>query len=146
MTQDRRRPAREVSPTYEDAGIFKTQLVELVVDLVPRFARNSRGDLMIKGFVAGDGAIDVVFPGRRGDRTRPLVARLEAVATRAQAGGNTAALDRLRHSVRIQGVWRPRFSCDDQGWQTRQHQLYAARWLILDQEGNAQTYGEVPTR
>ncbi len=147
---DRRKPVIETTPRYEDSGIFKTQLVQLTVELVPLFAQNKRGDVLIKGFVDVDGAIDVVFAGRRKSQVKPLTARLQTLLNRTRAAGGTGGggldIDRIRHPVRIEGAWRPRFSCDDQGWQTREHQLYAARWLVMDRDGQAVEFGESPIR
>lgn len=147
---DRRKPAHEVTPWYEDLGIFKSQLVQITVELVPMFGMNSRKDIMVKGFVDGNGAIDVVFPGRRKEHAKPLVARLQTMLKRANVScgpnGTPPNIDRIRHPVRIEGSWRPRFSCDDQGWQTREHQLYAARWLVMNADGQSVTFGEAPVR
>ena len=50
--------------------------------------------------------------------------------------------DEVRLRITLEGCWRPRFDRDDQGWQTRQMQLYAARWALLDADGKSVTYGE----
>lgn len=148
--KDRRKPASEVTPDYEDSGIFKTPTTQLVVGLVPRLGRNTRLDLMIKGFVQGEAAIDVVFAGRRRAQAEPLVQMLNALWTRAnrQADktGSPPEVDDVRLPVRIEGCWRPRFARDDQGWQTRTFQLYASRWLVTDSAGTAHAFGEPPVR
>lgn len=147
---DRRKPAHQVTPDYEDSGIFRTPPTQLLVELVPKFGTNSRLDVMIKGFVQSDIPIDVVFPGRRKAHLEPLVQSLHALWTKAnrKVGKNEQApeIDEVRLPVRIEGSWRPRFQRDDQGWQTRTHQLYAARWVIPHAGGEARTYGEAPIR
>ena len=148
---EQRKPASEVTPEYEDSGLFKSDLIQINVELVPMFGRNSRQDIVIKGFVAGGGAIDVVFAGRRKAEVKPLMARLQAMMnqTRRQMKPEANELlnaDKIRHAVRIHGSWRPRFRCDDQGWQTREHQLYAARWLVADKNGQSTIFGEMPRR
>ena len=148
--KDRRRPAHEVTPEYEDSGIFRNPPTHLLVELVPKFGKNSRLDLMVKGFVQSETPIDVVFPGRRKLHVEPLVQKLHALWTRAnrQPGrsGRPPEIDEVRLPVRIEGSWRPRFERDDQGWQTRTHQLFAARWMIAEGDGEVRTYGEPPIR
>lgn len=147
--QDRRKPSHEITPEYEDRGVFKSKPVEIVVELVPKFGRNSRLDIMIKGFVRSEIPIDVVFPGRRKMQAAPLVNRLHALWARAnrQGGKNNRPpeIDDVRLPVRIEGSWRPRFARDDQGWQTRTHQLFASRWLIADDKGQIMSFGEYPS-
>ena len=146
--EERRKPAHEVTPQNEDAGLFKTRIVQVTVELVPRVGHNMRKDIMIKGFIDGNSAIDVVFPGRRTRLARPLVARLQNMLSdarnAARAVGQTADLEDVRHPVQIEGTWRPRFYRDDQGWETRRHQLYASRWVLKDQTGHNVIYGEIP--
>lgn len=148
--KDRRKDAREVTPQYEDSGIFKNPPKQLNVELVPKFGTNSRNDVMIKGFIDADTAVDVVFAGRRKAHVEDLVNRLRALWTRANRNPARAdrppEIDEVRLPVRIEGSWRPRFERDDQGWQTRTHQLFAARWLITGEDGEIKTYGEVPIR
>ena len=145
--EERRKPPSEVTPQYEDAGIFKNQIVQLTVQLVPIFGQNSRQDIMIKGYVDGNSAIDVVFPGRRKEHAKPLLTRLQhmLVAARKKPGA-PVPIDDIRHPVRIEGAWRPRFKRDDHGWETRDHQLYAARWMVMNQDGQTVTFGAPPAK
>ena len=147
---DRRKPASEITPAYEDGGIFKNELVQLMVELVPLTAKNSRNDLIVKGFVDGNSAIEVVFPGRRKVQAKPVVALLQAKLTHARkVAARTGArvdVDTLRYPARIEGSWRPRFKRDDNGWETRQFQLFAARWILKDLNGKAITFGEMKVR
>lgn len=144
---ERRKPLSEITPEYEDGGIFKNDLVQLKVELVPLTARNSRNDLIVKGFVDETSAIDVVFPGRRTIQAKPILALLQAKLTHSRklADRANAALDvdKIRYPVMIEGAWRPRFKRDDNGWETRQHQLFVARWILQDSNGKAITFGEV---
>lgn len=143
---DRRKPKSQVSPFEEDRGIFKSMAGQLVVELVPLFARTSRDDIMVKGYIDGTIAIDVVFAGRRAKMAQPVVDRLRSLWTSANASaaaqGKIAEADDVRIRMRIEGAWRPRFEVDDQGWQTRQHQLYAARWTVASKTGEPTVYGE----
>lgn len=148
--EERRKPTHEITAQYEDAGIYKREIVQMVVHLVPCIGQNSRQDILVKGFVDGDGAIDVVFPGRRKAQAKPILTRLQLMygnAKRASMGDAAVpAVDSIRLPVRIEGAWRPRFERDDLGWETKQNQLYAARWLMNDMDGNPVTYGEIPAR
>lgn len=142
---ERRKPGRDVTPAYEDAGIFPGRMVRLTVALVPLFGQNRRGDLMIKGFVSKGDAIDIVFAGRRRPAAKSLRARVEAEWIRATATaksrGKRAVVDDVRLPVQIEGAWRPRFQQDDQGWQTHEHQLFAARWAFRNADGTSVTHG-----
>ena len=144
--EDRRKPAHLVSPEGEDDGIYRSGIVRLTVRLVPVFGRNTRGDLMIKGYVGPESAIDVVFPGRRRRDASDLEQRLKAewqrIAQAARSRGRTPDIETARLPVMVEGAWRPRFRRDDQGWQTRDHQFYAARWAFVDQAGQSVTFGE----
>lgn len=148
--KDRRRPAHEITPQIEDGGIFRRPPTNLVVELVPKFGMNAREDVMIKGFVGSNVPIDVVFPGRRKAYLEPLVQKLRTLWTVAnRRTGKTdrpPEVDEVRLAVRIEGSWRPRFQRDDQGWQTRTHQLFAARWMVAEGAGEVKTCGEAPIR
>ncbi len=148
--KDRRKPASEVTPQYEDSGIFKSPTTSFVVELVPKFGKNTRHDVMIKGFAQGEVPIDVVFAGRRKAQVETVVQELRVRWSRANhnlgASGIPPEVDDVRLPVRIEGSWRPRFERDDQGWETRTHQLFAARWLLTDKTGKAVSFGEPPIR
>lgn len=51
MPRNRRLPPKLVTPSYEDSGIFKNKVSQFSVELVPQFAQNMRGDLVIKGIL-----------------------------------------------------------------------------------------------
>ena len=117
------------------------------MQLVPKTAQTSRKDVVIKGFLDGTGAIDVVFAGRRRAEADTVLAMLKALWSRANASappGRPPEIDAVRLPVQVEGVWRPRFKRDDQGWQTRDHQLYAARGLMVNDDGEAMVFGERP--
>lgn len=124
--------------------------MQLTVDLVPLIASTSRQDVMVKGYIGGEGPVDVVFAGRRARQVRPLLNMLQEKLrwARAAAGkpGLVADSPEMRQTVRIEGSWRPRFSRDDQGWETRELQLLVARWMVLDRNGEPVTFGEAPVR
>ena len=144
--QERRKPQSEVTPAYEDRGIFRGAIVNLTVQVVPVYALNTRQDLMVKAYVSDGGAIDVVFPGRRRRHANALLNRIKMLWTKAQREGRAGDPNRIRFPITIEGAWRPRFKRDDQGWETRELQLFAARWAMLDVDGNSVTYGEPVVR
>ena len=150
MPGNRRKPARLVTPAYEDSGIFKNSVGTFSVELVPMFGENMRRDLVIKGYLDGAIAVDVVFPGRRKvqadpvrEQLRSLLARSGATACYANAG---LEVDAVRLPASVEGAWRPRFRRDDQGWETRRHQLYVARWMIKDPDGMSHFFGSPVVR
>ena len=141
-----RKPASQVTPDYEDRGIFKSEVGTFKVALIPKFDRNSRNDLLVKGFLEGQTAIDVVFAGRRTRDVGVLVAEIRRLWTQAtrsgQARGDCSEPEQVRCPVLVEGAWRPRFVQDAQGWQLHHHQLYAARWWLMDASGTPIGYGE----
>jgi len=148
--KERRKPASEITPEYEDRGIFKNQTTQHVVELVPKFAKNSRGDVMVMGFLQGAVPVDIVFAGRRKEQAAQVLQELRTLWSRANRNvpenGTPPDVISVRLPVRIEGAWRPRFELDDQGWQTRTYQLFAARWLMTDSTGNALSFGEPPIK
>ncbi len=143
---ERRRPAKLVTPIEEDQGIFKGEVIQLTAELMPLFGRNMRDDVIIKGFVVGGDAIDVIFPGRRKSQAIALQKRIQAewskVCTEARHRGVSPVIEEFRYPIQVEGAWRTRFNRDTNGWETRNHQLYAARWMVADKSGNKTTYGE----
>ncbi|WP_187432012.1 hypothetical protein ROLI_009840 [Roseobacter fucihabitans] len=145
----RRKPASEITPEYEDSGLFKSKVGQLAVELVPQMSRNSRNDLVVRGFANRTTEIEVAFAGRRVKEAGPLEARLNALMNKrireAKALGEKAPdIDHVRLPVLIEGAWRPRFRRDQTGWETRSYYLFAARWSILDNEGNSVSFGSPP--
>lgn len=144
----KRRSRSEITPEIEDDGLFKAAPTDLAVELTPRIRRNSRGDVVVMGFVDKRGAIDVVFAGRRRVQTKPLISTLQAVWNKAIAGLKEGeappALADVRIQARVLGAWRRRFEVDDSGWQTHEYQLLAARWSFATRDGTVQSFGEGP--
>ena len=145
---ERRIPAHRVTPWYEDSGIFKQPVKQYEVSLVPTFARNRRDDIVVKGFIEGTRAIDVVFAGRRKTEATPALEMLKTLWSRenikARKTGDHPERDNVRLRVRVEGCWRTRHVRDDQGWQTSDHQLFAARWIFSDGQGTARSFGALP--
>ncbi|MDW3222395.1 MAG: hypothetical protein R8G34_05815 [Paracoccaceae bacterium] len=145
----RRKPASEVTPEYEDSGLFKSKIGQLTLELVPQMSRNARKDLVVRGFMNRTTEIEVAFAGRRAKETGPLESRLSAMMERAarmaKAAGEAAPdIYSVRLPILVEGAWRPRFKRDKEGWETRDYYLFVARWSLLDNEGNSVTFGSPP--
>ncbi|MBW4707802.1 hypothetical protein KX928_08390 [Roseobacter sp. YSTF-M11] len=145
----RRKPASEVTPEYEDAGLFKNKVGQIAVELVPQMTRNSRQDLVVRGFVNGNIEIEVVFAGRRTKEIGPLEAQLRslrahALSVAAKVGEPTPDIDFVRLPIMVEGAWRPRFKRDQTGWETRSFNLFAARWSLRDENGTSVSFGVPP--
>lgn len=146
-----RKAAHEVSPAYEDSGLFKTDPCQIVVELIPQMRRNDRGDLIVRGFVDRKNEVDVFFAGRRTKEAGQLDMALRyelkfARATAAAAGQKTPPIERIRMAVRIEGAWRRRTQRDDNGWESSTFHFVAARWSFIDPHGNTVSFGEPPLR
>ncbi|WP_300061674.1 hypothetical protein [uncultured Roseobacter sp.] len=138
-----------MTPEYEDSGLFKNKVGQLQVELVPQSMYNGRNDLVVRGFVNRTIEIEVAFAGRRVKEVGPLEARLRQVRAKAlkeaaEKGLPPPDTDHMRLPVLIEGAWRPRFQRDQAGWETRSYYLFAARWSLLDDEGNTLSFGSRP--
>lgn len=142
-----RKPAHEVTPDYEDAGLFKTEICQLMVELIPQMRQNDRNDTIVRGFIDRKTEIDVFFAGRRAAAVGPLAAQLRALmkSTRAKAaaeGLKVPPIENIRLPVRVEGAWRRRKIRDENGWETGTYHLVAARWSLLDKDGQVLSFGE----
>lgn len=146
---NRRRPASQITPQIEDAGLFKREVRDVPVELVPVFSRNNRRDLVVKGIVRPGTEIEVVFAGRRLREAAALVERmkkLRAQGVRAAMTGHDAMLriQQLRLPVQVRGTWRLRFEPDTSGWEVKSYQLLAAQWAFTDLDGSTVVCGWPP--
>ncbi|MEM6887127.1 MAG: hypothetical protein AAF636_03195 [Pseudomonadota bacterium] len=143
-----RLPASQVTPEYEDAGLFKARTVQIMVELIPQMRLNSRNDLTVRGFVDRHFEIEVLFAGRRMPEAAPLEERLKAMLehARKQAAlqGHAVDIHLIRCPVRVEGSWRRRSTRDENDWETHSYQLLAARWSLLDKSGSPVPFGEQP--
>lgn len=143
--QERRKPQGEITPAYEDRGIFKTETCQLDVQVYPVFTYTGRRDFLVKGFFHGGSRIEVVFAGRRARQAQPLQQRLRTMLNQvaAQVGSMSKVKpEEVRLDLRVVGAWRPRFVTDRAGGQIKQLQLYAALWAFRDKSGKTVSYGE----
>lgn len=138
-----------VSPFYEDSGLFRTALCDMMLELVPLTNRNDRKDLIVRGFVDRKNEIDVLFAGRRAAYVGPLEEQLKALMGKArhQSRLREAAppdVSKIRLPIRVEGAWRRTLHRDDSGWETGTYHFVVARWCLLDKNGETVTYGEAP--
>ena len=146
---NRRKPSSQVTPAYEDSGLFKSTLTCVMVDLIPQVRRSSRQDFVVRGLVNGSIEIEVFFAGRRSKEVGPLQAKLKAMWAQALRHASAANLpvpdvDAVRCPVRIEGSWRPRFQRDPTGMEVRSYQLIAARWSMIGRNGKSIAFGSRP--
>lgn len=148
MGRQQRRAPRDVTPAYEDAGLFQGKMNRVEVRLVPKMARNERGDLIVSGFLSNNTHVNVVFPGRRRRESGPLVSRLQRLLKQAGSspGFDMRDIDELGFNVQVHGAFRSQFHRDQSGWETRSYQLIAARWSMTNEIGLTQHFGEDPIR
>lgn len=144
-----RKPVDEVTAAFEDAGLFRTAICQMLLELIPQMRRNERDDLIIRAFVDRKIEIDVFFAGRRRAETGPLEVQLKALMQHARK--KAAGLDhpppepdKVRLPVRVEGAWRRSLKRDDSGWETGSYHFVVARWSLLDKDGNTVSFGEAP--
>lgn len=135
---ERNRSYSESLRLNEDRGLFRGPLVNISVDLTPERRRSFRGDLVLRGYVAGK-EIEVVFTGRRHAAAVPLLHRLQALLQAAVPDGKRPSL-----GVMIDGIWRIRMAAERDGIAARQFQLVAARWHFAGRDGIKHLHGELP--
>lgn len=144
---DTRRPRHKITPDYEDNGLFRAPVRRITVGLVPQIFRNNRQDLVVRAFVRDGTEINVVFAGRRAKQAQKVEAQLRTMLFEARAktpGWCPDGVDTIQLPLRVEGVWRSRFSRDAWGCETRHFQLVAARWAMFDDSGVAHLFGEAP--
>ena len=140
-----------ITPAYEDGGLFKKPPTELVVNLIPKFSKNSRDDVIIKGLVQNNVEIDVIFAGRRKREAAELVALLkrkwENANYRIPKGYKAPTRKDVYVPTRVQGSWRTRVVEDDDqesNLYEKEYQLLVARWAFNSDTGEFKSFGEPP--
>ncbi|MEP4037009.1 hypothetical protein [Pseudophaeobacter sp.] len=147
--QNRRRAPNEITPQSEDTGLFKKDLGQFRVSLVPHIKRSSRGDLVVRGYLNDKQEIFVVFAGRRAKDALAVETRVNSMfaqATQAavRSGSRPPEVNQIRLGVHVEGAWRSRFQRDVSGWDHRSYQLLASRWAFADAEGMTNLGGRPP--
>lgn len=147
--QNRRNPTKQVTPESEDKGLFKKDVGQFRVALVPHIKRSSRGDLVIRGYLDGKAEVYVIFAGRRTRDASAIEARLLkmlSLANHAAAKSRSPMpeINSIRLPIHVEGAWRSRFQRDVSGWDHRSYQLLAARWAFSDEDGMTSLGGRPP--
>ncbi|WP_278922869.1 MULTISPECIES: hypothetical protein [Pseudophaeobacter] len=147
--QNRRSALKDITPKVEDRGLFKKDLGQFRVALVPHIKRSSRGDLVIRGYLNGTAEVFVIFAGRRTKEALGIESRLKTMYARlnhaaAKSGTEPPQINSVRLGIRVEGSWRPRFQRDTSGWEHRSYQLLAARWAYADLDGMTNLGGRSP--
>ncbi|MEO9897106.1 MAG: hypothetical protein ABJD13_19985 [Paracoccaceae bacterium] len=137
------------SQVAEDMGLFQTGMTRAQVAMAPIFGQNSRGDWVISSVLPDGKEFQVVFAGRRAASVDELRAELSqawssAVRSAAAQRQNRPEPHTVTIPVLIEGSWRAVFRRDGAGWETRQYQLYAARWTFARRDGEIEVAGEAP--
>lgn len=135
---ERSRTYSESLRIAEDRGLFRGPLVNILVELTPERRKSSRGDMVLRAYVAGK-PIEVVFTGRRHAAAVPLLHRLQALLQTVEPDG-----PRPRLKVAIDGIWRIRMAAERDGISDRRFQLVAARWHFAGRDGIKHLHGELP--
>lgn len=138
-----------VTPSYEDAGLFRAGVCTVDVTLVPLIRRNRRSDIVVTGYVNETREMTVLFAGRRAADVAPALAQLKKMGAdmrkaAAQSQQPGPRIDQIRLPIRIEGTWRKLMEVDETGWETRHYQLVAARWTYQALSGQTAAYGEKP--
>ena len=130
-----------------DAGLFRSGIVQIAVEVTPYRRRSPNGDLVLRGFIENK-EIEVVFPGRRQVEAAPLLTHLQQqakVVKRSLDGADRlAVVGNTRQKLRIDGVWRVRLLAEENGMPVRRFQLVAARWRYRGANGVEHLCGHLP--
>ncbi len=147
--QNRRRAPNQITPQSEDRGLFKKDVGQFRISLVPHFKRSSRGDLVVRGYLNDKQEVFVVFAGRRAKNALAVEKRLQtllshATQSAAKVGAQSPDINAIRLPVHVEGAWRSRFQRDVSGWDHRSYQLLASRWAFSDADGVTNLGGRPP--
>ena len=104
----------------EDASLFRTSIVNVIVDVTPHRRRTANGDCIFRGFI-GEKEIEVVIPASRQDAILPLIKFLQSRLQAATQG-------------KSDGIPERRF------------QLVAARWRFRGSDGQDSLFGYLPSQ
>lgn len=139
------------SPAYEDAGLFKNEVCEVVVWLIPVLNKTRRGDVQVTGYVDNELEVPVLFAGRRLVQAKRLFDRMSGLRTEVMQAAlredrPPPDIDRIRLPVWINGAWRARLIEDEDGCVTRRYHLVAAQWRFEADGGKVVEQGMEPVR
>ncbi len=133
------------NPALVEDHLFRSGVVQVLVDVTPEWRRSPQGDLMLRGFIA-EKEIEVVFPGRRRVAAAQLTQRLQKNVDHAKQVAKVAGRppSMIRQKLTVDGIWRVRLLAEQQGMPVRRFQLVAARWRFRGADGIVHVDGEIP--
>ncbi|NNE80921.1 MAG: hypothetical protein HKN18_11690 [Silicimonas sp.] len=148
MSLSERQRAISEGLAFDDAGLFRSGIVQVVVEVTPQSRTTRDGDLVVRGFV-GKKEIEVVFPGQRQLEAAPMIQRmhqrLQAKRRELVGADPLSIVSGLRQRLRIDGIWRVRMLAELNGMPVRRFQLVAARWRYRSAEGVEHLCGHLPS-
>ena len=106
--QNRRRASKEITHRSEDQGLFKKDLGQFRVSLVPHIKRSSRGDLVVRGYLNDRREVFVIFAGRRAKEALAVESQIKSMFARAKqaaakAGRTPPDVNANRLHVHVEG-------------------------------------------
>ena len=137
-----------VTPPYEDAGLFPSDLCRHTVALLPGPRRTARQDIVFDGLIDRTYRVPVFFAGRRAALAAPLedMARQAAAPQAGRRGADRSGAQARGVPVRIDGAWRRLVEEDRMGFALVTHQFVAAAWIIGTGTGALMLFGMPPVR
>ncbi|MFQ1699764.1 hypothetical protein ACJ5NV_04130 [Loktanella agnita] len=139
-----------VTPRYEDAGLFKSDIYRLQVALLPGVQRNARNDYIFVGMINRKYQTPVLFAGRRASFAAGVVAITERIkgGTMGELADETVTTvaGRQALALRIDGAWRRFVSEDASGFALVRYQFIAAVWAFGARGDSGARFGLMPVR
>ncbi|RYH03068.1 hypothetical protein EU805_04865 [Salipiger sp. IMCC34102] len=141
-----RRPAHQITPTYEDRGLFRSDYCAQRFDLVPIVQSNSRKDLIVTALFRGEHVAPILFAGRRRRYAEQVMSRLEALrgALPATRSVDVFARRGALLPLEVEGTWRRLVSEDRHGILHRSYHFIAACWTLTLGDGRRIRFGLPP--
>ena len=144
-----RRPASQITPDYEDSGLFKSDLCVRRFDLVPIVRRTERADVEVTSLTRDGQIVPVLFAGRRRGQAAHVVALLEQLRARLASSPFGGSPNRMRQSgvsleIEVEGAWRRQCRTDPNGFLHRSYQFVAACWTLTLGDERRLRFGTPP--
>ena len=144
-----RRPASQITPDYEDSGLFKSDLCVRHFDLVPIVRQTGRADVEVTSVTPDGQVVPVLFAGRRRGQAAHVIALLEHLRAHLASPSVAGSPGRLRQAgaslqVEVEGAWRRLCRTDADGFLHRSYQFVAACWTLTLGDGQRVRFGSPP--
>ncbi|MFT6684192.1 MAG: hypothetical protein ACJAQV_001362 [Loktanella salsilacus] len=158
MMPDNRLDPALVTPSYEDAGLFKYDLCSLNLSLLPGVRRNARADYIFDAMIDGKYRAPIFFAGRRARQTFLMLDAMTRMARGVPLADPAdddlpdsnpdlyLAYDGPSIPLQVNGAWRSPVIEDDQGFARPMHQFIAAVWTLNAGTGPGMQFGAPPVR